>query len=115
MLRLDKQKNKKYITHILIIHGVAYEITLNNGEKLTATWSHPIYVKDVGEVQVQSLRVGDILINKDNNEIKIKEINKNKIIDKPVYEIWVENNRNYFVGNSSILVYSEREVMQCQK
>ena len=51
------------------------------------------------------------MINKDNNEIKTKEINKNKMIDKPVYEIWVENNRNYFVGNSSILVYSEREVM----
>ena len=62
-------------------------------------------------MQVQSLRVGDVLIDKDNNKIEIREINKNKIINKPVYEIWVENNRNYFVGNSSILVYSEREVM----
>ena len=78
---------------------------------MVATWSHPIYVKGVGEVQVQSLKIGDILIDKDNNEIKIKEINKNKIINKPVYEIWVENNRNYFVGDSSILVYSEREVL----
>jgi hypothetical protein len=78
---------------------------------LVATWSHPIYVKGVGEVQVQSLKIGDILIDKDNNEIRIKEINKNKIINKPVYEIWVENNRNYFVGDSSILVYSEREVL----
>ncbi len=78
---------------------------------MVATWSHPIYVKGVGEVQVQSLKIGDILIDKDNNEIRIKEINKNKIINKPVYEIWVENNRNYFVGDSSILVYSEREVL----
>ena len=62
-------------------------------------------------MQVQSLRVGDVLIDKDNNKIEIREINKNKIINKPVYEIWVENNRNYFVGNSSILVYREREVM----
>lgn len=78
---------------------------------MVATWSHPIYVKGVGEVQVQSLKIGDILIDKDNNETRIKEINKNKIINKPVYEIWVENNRNYFVGDSSILVYSEREVL----
>lgn len=78
---------------------------------MVATWSHPISVKGVGEVQVQSLKIGDILIDKDNNEIRIKEINKNKIINKPVYEIWVENNRNYFVGDSSILVYSEREVL----
>lgn len=78
---------------------------------MVATWSHPIYVKGVGEVQVQSLKIGDILIDKDNDEIRIKEINKNKIINKPVYEIWVENNRNYFVGDSSILVYSEREVL----
>lgn len=85
---------------------------LENNEKMIVTWSHPIYVKDEGEIQVQSLKVGDILIDKDNNEIKIKEINKNKRIDKPVYEIWVENNRNYFVGNSSILVYSEREVIE---
>ena len=42
----------------------------------------------------------------------IKEINNKKIIDKPVYEIWVENNRNYFVGNDSILVYSEREIVE---
>ena len=107
-----KQKNKQYIIHIAIIHGVAYEIVLDNNESLIATWSHPIYVKGEGEVQVQSLKVGDILIDKDNNEIEIKEINNKKIIDKPVYEIWVENNRNYFVGNSSILVYSEREVME---
>ena len=39
-------------------------------------------------------------------------MNNKTIINKPVYEIWVENNRNYFVGNSSILVYSEREVME---
>lgn len=104
-------KSKKYIILIIIIHGVAYELTLDNDEKIVVTWSHPIYVKDVGEVQVQSLKIGDILIDKDNNEISIKEINKNKIIDKPVYEIWVENNRNYFVGDSSILVYSEREVV----
>ena len=44
---------------------------------MVATWSHPIYVKGVGEVQVQSLKIGDILIDKDNNEIRIKEINKN--------------------------------------
>lgn len=42
----------------------------------------------------------------------IISIDKNKEIDKPVYEIWVENNRNYFVGDSSILVYSEREVIE---
>lgn len=107
-----KQKSRQYIIHIVIIHGVAYEIVLDNNESLIVTWSHPIYVKDEGEVQVQSLKVGDILIDKDNNEIEIKEINNKKIINKPVYEIWVENNRNYFVGNSSILVYSEREVME---
>lgn len=108
---MGRQKNKKYIIHITIIHGVAYELTLENDEAIVATWSHPIYVKGVGEVQVQSLKVGDILVNKDNNEIRIININKQKIIDKPVYEIWVENNRNYFVGDSSILVYSEREVV----
>ena len=106
------QKNKKYIIHITIIHGVAYEIILDSNESLIATWSHPIYVKGKGEVQIQSLRVGDILIDKDNNETIIKEINNKKIIDKPVYEIWVENNRNYFVGNDSILVYSEREIVE---
>lgn len=76
-----------------------------------ATWSHPVFVKDEGEVQVQSLRVGDVLVDKNDNEIKIINIIKNKEIENPVYEIWVENNRNYFVGDSSILVYSEREVI----
>ena len=79
---------------------------------MIVTWSHPIYVKGEGEIQVQSLKVGDILIDKDNNEIRIRKINKNKKIDKPVYEIWVENNRNYFVGDSSILVYSERDYIE---
>lgn len=112
MKKQEKQKNKQYIIHITIIHGVAYEIILDSNESLIATWSHPIYVKGEGEIQVQSLKVGDILIDKDNNEIRIKEINNKKIIDKPVYEIWVENNRNYFVGNDSILVYSEREIVE---
>ena len=52
------------------------------------------------------------MIDKDNNEIRIRKIITNKKIDKPVYEIWVENNRNYFVGNDSILVYSEREIVE---
>lgn len=77
-----------------------------------ATWSHPVFVKDGGEVQVQSLRVGDVLVDKNDNGIKIISIIKNKEIENPVYEIWVENNRNYFVGDSSVLVYSEREVIE---
>lgn len=79
---------------------------------MIVTWSHPIYVKGVGEVQVQSLKVGDILVDKENNDIEIININKKKLIDSPVYEIWVENNRNYFVGDSSILVYSERDYIE---
>lgn len=105
-------KNKKYIILIVIIHGAAYEITLSNNEKIMATWSHPVFVKDGGEVQVQSLRVGDVLVDKNDNGIKIISIIKNKEIENPVYEIWVENNRNYFVGDSSVLVYSEREVIE---
>lgn len=91
---------------------VAYRIVLENGENLIATWSHTFYVKGIGETSVEELKIGDILTDKNNKEIKIKEIDKNHIINKPVYEIWVENNRNYFVGDGSILVYSEREVIE---
>ena len=90
----------------------AFELELSNGENLIVTWSHSVYVKGKGEMLVTELQIGDILIDKNNNEITIERINNRKEIDKPVYEIWVENNRNYFAGNSSILVYSEREVIK---
>lgn len=88
-----------------------FNIKLDNGEELNITHKHPVYIKHKGEVEARDLIVGDILIDKNNNEISIIEIDRNNQIEKPVYEIWVENNRNYFVGNSSILVYSEREVI----
>ena len=106
----DVEEQKVYHTYH---HDPKYcfNIKLDNGEELNVTHKHPIYIKNKGEVEARHLVVGDILINKDNKEISIVEINKNNKIDKPVYEIWVENNRNYFVGDSSILVYSEREVV----
>lgn len=84
-----------------------YKITLNNGTEIFATNTHRFATKEKGVVNVMNIEIGNTLITEDN-KIELK-IEKTKIIpiDKPVYEIWVKDNNNYYIGKDKILSYCE--------
>lgn len=77
-----------------------------NGEIIETTASHPFVTKEKGRCNARILEKGMTLIDMNGNGHTIDNIEtaSTNII---VYEIVVDETRNYFVGNSNIQVYNE--------
>ena len=78
-------------------------------EVIESTNKHPYYVKGKAWTEARYLQIGDILMNSEGKEIKIENIETvkydgNKL--KEVYNIEVNNNHNYFVGENKVLVHN---------
>ena len=77
-----------------------------NDEIIETTASHPFVTKEKGRCNARILEKGMTLIDMNGNSHTIDNIeiaSTNTI----VYEIVVDETRNYFVGNSNIQVYNE--------
>ena len=78
-----------------------------NGELIESTSGHEYYVVNKGWVDAKELVKGDILLNSDNEEVLVEDI---EVIEghgyKLVYNLTVENNHNYFVGEENVLVHN---------
>lgn len=89
-------------------------ITLDNGEVINATPSHPFFVRAVGRpILAEELQVGYKLCNPvDRKYIAIKDI---KVDENPnevrVYEIVLPVDKNYCVSKSDIMVHNEPSVL----
>ena len=78
-------------------------ITLENNETIIATNNHPIYsVMDNNWTDARNLGVNDILLNIKENNISIKYIQRYSK-ETTVYNLTVDNDHTYFVGNSGVL------------
>ena len=78
-------------------------------EVIESTNKHPYYIKDRGWIEARNLQIGDTLITPENKEIEIKNIEIVKHVGnelKKVYNIEVNNNHNYFVGENKVLVHN---------
>ena len=85
-----------------------YKIYIEN-EIIESTNKHPYYIKNRGWIEARDLQIGDILITPENKEIEIKNIEIVKYVGnklKEVYNIEVNNNHNYFVGENKVLVHN---------
>ena len=89
-----------------------YKISVGN-DIIETTYSHPFFTLEKGKCLAENLKVGDTLRTIDNRLIQITGV---EIIEQPdtiVYEIRVEDNNNYFVGNENqVLVYNEQSVIE---
>ena len=74
---------------------------------IESSWSHPFYVIDKGEILAKDLSIQDKLLSKDRKKMNIIKYSVNKTHDTTVYEIGVQDNHNYFVGENGVLVYNE--------
>mgnify|MGYP004575777093 CR=1 FL=1 len=78
-------------------------------EVIESTNKHPYYIKSKGWTEARYLQIGDILINSEGKEIEIENIETVKYDGnelKKVYNIEVNNNHNYFVGENKVLVHN---------
>ena len=79
-----------------------------NGEVVESTSKHEYYVVGKGWTAAHELKEGDVLLNSENEEIKVETVeliisNGNPVT---VYNMEVEDNHNYFVGEENVLVHN---------
>lgn len=109
---LNEENNKIELNKVLNIfeHKISDKmcnIELN-GEFIKSTLNHPYYTKNRGWVDAIELKKGDILVNVSQQEVVLT---KDAFIDMTenvynVYNLEIENNHNYFVGEESVLVHN---------
>ena len=88
-------------------NGNTYKIFTENSN-VEATYNHPFYVKNQGWIEAKDLKEGNILINADNEELKIQKIEIIKNIkDIKVYNLQVKDNHTCFVGLDKVLVHNK--------
>ncbi|WP_262502894.1 polymorphic toxin-type HINT domain-containing protein [Prolixibacter bellariivorans] len=83
-----------------------YKLTFGS-ETVYVTAEHPFYVKNQGWVKVCNLRVGQLLITSDEGKTPEIEMIEKLNEKMTVYNITVEGNHNYFVGNQEVLVHNK--------
>ena len=71
---------------------------------------HPIYVSlnnTLEFINAKDLKIGSILVDYEGNIHEITSITCESVTDT-FYNIWVENNHNYYVTENNILVHNKR-------
>ena len=78
-------------------------------EIIESTNKHPYYEKNKGWTEARYLEKGDILLTSEGKEIKIDNTETIKHTGKEltkVYNLEVQNNHNYYVGENKVLVHN---------
>ncbi|MCR5308106.1 MAG: HINT domain-containing protein [bacterium] len=83
------------------------DVTLDNGEIITSTYTHPYYVSELGQyVKAGYLEQGMKLLDKEGKQIRIASVS-NYYKNDVVFNMNVRDNHNYYVGNTSVLVHND--------
>ncbi len=83
-------------------------IKLKNGEEIKSTVVHPYYVVGREWTKAEDVKIGDELLTQDGTkcEVEYVKIESKGMID--VYNIKVQDNHNYFVSPSNVLVHNKK-------
>ena len=99
-----KEVKQTFITNVV---KDRVKVTVN-GEVIESTSKHQFFVVGKGWTAANELRVGDILLNSENEEVIVEAtellVTDGNIIT--VYNMEVEDNHNYFVGEENVLVHN---------
>ncbi|MEE9426377.1 MAG: polymorphic toxin-type HINT domain-containing protein [Methylococcales bacterium] len=103
------------VVHLIFGEGTKelIDITLENGEILTATAEHPFYV-DKEWVNASDLVGGSNLLNLNGESVAIKLV-KSYSQEQNVYNLTVANDHTYYVGNSEVLNHNAQKVCRIDK
>ena len=85
-----------------------YTVTLDNNEQISATHLHRIYVKRNGVFQyfrAEEVRINDKVLFADGTLHNIIKIDS-KEINQTVYNLQLEENNNFYVGDNGVLVHN---------
>lgn len=77
-------------------------------EHIKATPNHPFYVIDKGWTSASQLTTEDVLLDSSGTAVRVDQIEYIRLSEPVnVYNFEVEDNHNYFIGKSCILVHND--------
>lgn len=99
-----KEVAEKYVNDATDDLGRVYV----NGNIIESTVEHPYYVIGKGWTKVKDLNIGDKVQTVDGEELVIENLEISENTSKTtVYNIKVEDNHNYYVGDYCVLVHNK--------
>ncbi|BDA77822.1 hypothetical protein LPTSP3_g07520 [Leptospira kobayashii] len=102
-----KEVSYKLVTE-LFVHEVDLLFDIQVAEAaLQTTWNHPFWVVDKQAwVEAKDLQVGENVLLKDGKQVPVTGVLHNDVTTTKVYNLEIENNHTYFVGEDGILVHN---------
>lgn len=82
-----------------------YTLTLANGETITSTEGHPLFVPNRGWTEARLLKAGDHLYLQSKGTVRITNITTEHK-HETVYNLSVANTHTFFVGEEGVLVHN---------
>ena len=96
------------VSQVMVNKSIDYlKVTLEDDTVIRVTETHPFYDKKSDSWKpISEFEIGDTVTTSENNDIKIKSIER---VEKEeiVYNMEVKNNHNYYVSKSNILVHNK--------
>ncbi|MGL5353507.1 MAG: polymorphic toxin-type HINT domain-containing protein, partial [Clostridium sp.] len=104
---VEEDSELKTVTNVIETETYTLVNIVVDGEKIQTTKTHPWYVEGKGFTDAEYIIAGDKVLTA-NGELKVVESIEVEILDEPiiVYNLEVEDNRTYYVGNNEILVHN---------
>ncbi len=96
------------VSQVMVNKSIDYlKVTLEDDTVIRVTETHPFYDKKSDSWKpISEFEIGDTVTTSENNDIKIKSIERVEKEDI-VYNMEVKNNHNYYVSKSNILVHNK--------
>ncbi|TGK43402.1 Hint domain-containing protein, partial [Leptospira gomenensis] len=105
---VTKEISYKKVTNLYIKNSnLIYEVEINKELILRTTWNHPFWVTNKSSwIEVKDLEINDLVFLSNGSEVKITDIRNSSVEQTKVYNLGVEENHTYFVGDSGVLVHN---------
>ena len=107
----EVELNKVLVTHKNLVDKDMTKVTIN-GQELESTSGHPYYTINRGWIPAKDLIKGERVLTSTGEELIIENVETKECTGKiytTVYNLTVENNHNYYVGEDMVLVHNRLE------
>lgn len=106
-INTGKLEYKKVLNVLKNTTETTRSIKFNNNVEIEATLNHPFYIVNKGFFKAKELKENDEILSSSDKVARILSLQNNYYFKKDVYNLYVEDNHNYFVSELEVLVHNK--------
>ncbi len=104
------EEGPREVTRLITGHGDKTLVDIEvDGDSVTATGAHPIWVNNRGEwVDAEAVKAGDYLIDEDGVELVVEAVDVRQVSNQTVHNLTVDDIHTFFVmaGEDAVLTHN---------